>query len=136
MQPLLDAARRARANAHAPYSRCQVGAAIRLKSGEVFSGCNVENASYGATMCAERSAIFAAVSALGSVEIEEVVVVAGEDEPWPPCGMCRQVISEFAAPDCVVHCVSQTEKTVSRPFAELFPGAFGSAFLGSDELPR
>lgn len=94
---LLDLARKAQQNAYAPYSRFQVGAAVLLENGEIFTGCNVENASYGLTNCAERSAIFAAVSKLGgaNVKIRAIAVVNDHDAPCSPCGACRQVIAEF-----------------------------------------
>ena len=94
---LLQWARAAQANAYAPYSKFRVGAAVLLENGDVFTGCNVENASYGLTNCAERSAIFAAVSKLGggNVKIRAVAVVNDHDVPCSPCGACRQVIAEF-----------------------------------------
>ena len=94
---LLKRAREAQQNAYAPYSKFRVGAAILLDSGEIFSGCNVENASFGLTNCAERSAIFGAVSALGgdNVKLKAVAVVNDQDAPCSPCGACRQVIAEF-----------------------------------------
>jgi cytidine deaminase len=94
---LLRMAREAQQNAYAPYSKFRVGAAILLENGEIFTGCNVENASYGLTNCAERSAIFAAVSKLGpaQVKIRAVAVVNEQDVPCSPCGACRQVIAEF-----------------------------------------
>jgi cytidine deaminase len=100
---LLSLARAAQQNAYARYSNFKVGAAVLLENGEVFTGCNVENASYGLTNCAERSAIFAAVSKLGgaNVKIRAVAVVNDHDAPCSPCGACRQVIAEFG-PDAVV----------------------------------
>lgn len=94
---LLQLARDAQKNAYAPYSKFRVGAAILLENGEVFTGCNVENVSYGLTNCAERSAIFAAVAKLGgeAVNIVAVAVVNDQDAPCSPCGACRQVIAEF-----------------------------------------
>src|SRR5579862_6343991 len=96
-EELLNLARAAQANAYAPYSKFRVGAAVLLENGDVFTGCNVENASYGLTNCAERSAIFAAVSKLGggNVKIRAVAVVNDHDVPCSPCGACRQVIAEF-----------------------------------------
>src|SRR5579862_6478870 len=83
-------------NAHAPYSSFRVGSAILLTNGKMFSGCNVENASYGMTNCAERTAIFSAVAALGpKIEIRAVTVVNDQGVPCSPCGACRQVIYEF-----------------------------------------
>ena len=85
-----------RERAYAPYSGYSVGAAIRTRAGQVFSGCNVENSSYGATTCAERGAIQKAISEVGKIQLAEVMVVSDANPPWPPCGMCRQVIVEFA----------------------------------------
>lgn len=100
---LLAAAKRAYEHAHAPYSNFRVGAAILLENGRVFSGCNVENASYGLTNCAERTAIFSAVASLGSkdVRIRAVVVLNDRGVACSPCGACRQVISEFG-PDAEI----------------------------------
>ncbi|MBW3635742.1 MAG: cytidine deaminase [Armatimonadetes bacterium] len=126
---LFEAACAARANAHSRYSGFRVGAAIRLASGEVFGGCNVENASYGATICAERGAIMSAVAACGAIEIAEVLVLSEANPPWPPCGMCRQVIAEFAAPECVVWCVNDSGEGSKRPFAEFFPQSFDASAL-------
>ena len=94
---LLKLAREAQQNAYAPYSKFRVGAAVLLENGDIFTGCNVENASYGLTNCAERSAIFAAVSKLGGgkVKIRAIAVVNDHDVPCSPCGACRQVIAEF-----------------------------------------
>src|SRR6201987_4825076 len=96
------AAMRVMKNAHAPYSKFRVGAAILLTNGRVFSGCNVENASYGMTNCAERTAIFTAVAELGpKFEIKAIAVVNDKGVPCSPCGACRQVIYEFG-PDVIV----------------------------------
>lgn len=127
---LLEVARAARANAHAPYSGFRVGAAIRLANGAVFGGCNVENASYGATICAERGAICAAIAGQGTIVIEEVLVLSDGIPPWPPCGMCRQVIAEFAAPDCLIYCANEGGETFVQSFKTLFPRGFGAADLG------
>ncbi len=92
---LLASARAARAHAYAPYSHYRVGAAVLTRSGGVYSGCNVENATYGATMCAERSAVAAMISAGENAPIACAVVTAGP-EAGAPCGICRQVLAEFA----------------------------------------
>jgi cytidine deaminase len=93
---LLRSARGVMKNAHAPYSKFRVGAAILLSNGKIFSGCNVENASYGMTNCAERTAIFSAVAQLGpKIEIQAVSVTNDQGVPCSPCGACRQVIYEF-----------------------------------------
>jgi cytidine deaminase len=101
---LLTVARNALKRAHAPYSNFQVGAAVLTDSGEVFSGCNVENASYGLTNCAERSAIFTAVqqSKAGKLRVRAVAVVNGQELPCSPCGACRQVIAEFGQEAVVI----------------------------------
>jgi cytidine deaminase len=99
---LLRAAQKAMRNAHAPYSKFRVGAAILLANGKIFSGCNVENASYGMTNCAERTAIFSAVAQLGpKIEIRAVTVVNDQGVACSPCGACRQVIYEFG-PDATI----------------------------------
>jgi len=82
-------------NAYAPYSKFKVGAALLTKSGKIYTGCNIENSSYGASVCAERVAIFKAVSE-GEHDFELLVVATKTEEPSPPCGICRQVISEFS----------------------------------------
>jgi cytidine deaminase len=93
---LLQSARKVMKNAHAPYSKFRVGAAVLLSNGKIFSGCNVENASYGMTNCAERTAIFSAVAQLGpKIEIQAVSIVNADGVPCSPCGACRQVIYEF-----------------------------------------
>src|SRR5215467_214407 len=96
-ESLLHAARQALKRAYAPYSKFHVGAAVLTEDGQIFSGCNVENASYGLTICAERSAIFTAVqqTAEDKLAIRAVAVVNGDELPCSPCGACRQVISEF-----------------------------------------
>ena len=102
-QPLIAAARAAMKHAHAPYSHFRVGAALRTRGGKIFSGCNVENASYGMTNCAERTAIFSAVTELGpGMEIEAIAVVNAQGAPCSPCGACRQVIYEFG-PEAMVY---------------------------------
>ena len=99
---LLRSAKKAMKNAHAPYSKFRVGAAILLSNGKIFGGCNVENASYGMTNCAERTAIFSAVAQLGpKIEIRAVSVANDHGVPCSPCGACRQVIYEFG-PDATI----------------------------------
>jgi cytidine deaminase len=99
---LLRSAKKAMKNAYAPYSRFRVGAAILLANGQIYAGCNVENASYGLCNCAERTAIFSAVAAQGpKIEVRAVAVVNDQGVPCSPCGACRQVIYEFG-PDSII----------------------------------
>ena len=119
---LISAARSAQAHAYAPYSHFRVGAALETSDGTVFLGCNVENASYGLTICAERSAVFAAVSA-GATRFRRAVVVSDVDPPAAPCGACRQVLAEFGL-DLPIDGVGSTA-TVHWRLSDLLPAAFG-----------
>lgn len=109
-----------RENAYSPYSGFKVGAAILCSSGEIFTGCNVENASSGATICAERNAISAAVAA-GKTKFEAIAIVA-DDENIVPCGICRQVLSEFAG-DIVIICCTKNDMQ-QYTLSELLPNSF------------
>jgi cytidine deaminase len=110
-------------NAHAPYSKFRVGAAILLANGKIFVGCNVENASYGMTNCAERTAIFSAVAQMGpKIEIRAVSVVNDHGVPCSPCGACRQVIYEFG-PDATIF-FQGTEGPKQAHITELLPEGF------------
>jgi len=126
-EALIAAAKRARENAHAPFSNFRVGAAVRAKSGRVFTGCNVENASYGLTCCAERVAIFKAISE-GERGFDAIAVVADTEELTPPCGACRQVIWEFCG-DVPVIMANLEGKTQQESSAKLLPRAFDASFL-------
>jgi cytidine deaminase len=127
---LKTAARAATARAYAPYSRFHVGAAIWTDAG-LFSGGNVENASYGLTNCAERSAVFAAVAA-GARRITCVVVHTPTPHPTAPCGACRQVLYEFGGEDARLISTCDGSETVDTTLGALLPGAFGPADLGVD----
>jgi cytidine deaminase len=119
----LRAARTAAQNAHAPYSDFHVGAAVLTSSNETFCGCNVENASYGLTNCAERTAIFSAVARLGAkLVLKAVAVVNDRDLPCAPCGACRQVIYEFG-PDATIF-FRGPEDWVECPITDLLPYGF------------
>ena len=120
---LLKTAKAAMKKAHAPYSKFRVGAAIETTTGEVFSGCNVENASYGLTNCAERTAIFTAVAKLGGkMRIRAIAVVNDQGVACSPCGACRQVIYEFGPDAAVFFQSKQGWKEV--PITELLPEGF------------
>jgi len=122
-EELLAAARKAREKAYAPYSHFHVGAAVLGAGGRIYSGCNVENASFGLTCCAERNAIFAMVAA-GEREICEILVIGESEEFLPPCGACRQVIAEFATPPTVVHMCDREGQSRDSTVAELVPFIF------------
>ncbi|MDJ0839859.1 MAG: cytidine deaminase [Acidobacteriota bacterium] len=128
MEELLDMAWRAYDLAYCPYSKFQVGAAVETIMGERFSGCNVEVANYGCTVCAERTAMVKAVSE-GSLKrggLRHVVVAADTPKPVGPCGSCRQMIEEFANEDTLVHLSNQKGKIAhSFKHRELLPYSFG-----------
>jgi cytidine deaminase len=123
---LIDAARAAQRHAYAPYSNFRVGCALEADDGRVFVGCNVENASYGLTICAERAAVCAAVAA-GAQRFRRAVVVSDANPPAAPCGACRQVLWEFG-PTLRVDGVSPAG-SVTWTIAELLPAAFGKEQL-------
>ena len=126
-QELIDAAREVRDLAHAPYSNFQVGAAVETEDGTIYTGCNVESASYGLTVCAERVAIWNGVSR-GYKKFERIAVVVDTEELTPPCGACRQVIWEFCG-DAPVVLSNLQGKTETLQMSELLPRAFDSKFL-------
>jgi cytidine deaminase len=124
-EALLIAAKQARENAHAPYSNFRVGAAVRASSGRIFGGCNIENASYGLTLCAERVAIFKALSE-GERNFAAIAVVTDADVLTPPCGACRQIIWEFCG-DVPVLLANLQGRRESLKMSELFPKPFDSS---------
>jgi cytidine deaminase len=119
---LIDRAKKAREGAYAPYSKFKVGAALLAKSGKVYTGANVENATFGLTVCAERVALFKAVTK-GEKHFVKIAVVADRDEPITPCGACRQVLSEFAS-DLQIVCANLKGKTERYNLKKLLPEAF------------
>jgi cytidine deaminase len=126
---LIAAARQAAGQAYCPYSHFPVGAAVLTDRGAIFSGCNVENASYGLTICAERNAVFQAVARTdGELVIRAVVVFTPTKEPTAPCGACRQVLNEFG-PDAEIISICAGPAVVAKRLSELLPGAFGPANL-------
>ena len=138
LQPLFDSARSARENSYSPYSRFRVGATVRMRDGRSFSGSNVENASYGGAICAERVAILKAVNETATSAntsgarpfIEELLVVTDTSPPASPCGFCRQVIAEFADPKTLIHTCNLKGDIRTFTFEELVPEAFTP-----DQLP-
>jgi len=127
LQPLIEAAKHARAQSVAPFSDFKVGAAVRTDSGKVYTGCNVESASYGLTVCAERVAIWKALSE-GERHFTELAVVADTDTLTPPCGTCRQIIWEFARDAKIVFANLDGRNQVFN-IRELLPDAFDARFL-------
>lgn len=125
---LMKMAIEARQNAYAPYSHFAVGAALLTESGRVYTGCNIENASYGLTCCAERNAIFAAVGA-GERRFKMLAVAADSPEPVAPCGACRQVIAEFGIPLVVMGNLKEATKTMTAE--ELLPYGFGQESMNN-----
>jgi len=122
LKALYALAKKSRRLSYSPYSGHKVGAAIRTSNGKLYGGCNVENSSYGATICAERVAIQKAVSE-GSLRVTEVMVVTDSTPPWPPCGMCRQVIAEFG-PNALLYTANLKGQMEFFKLAEIFPRAF------------
>jgi cytidine deaminase len=120
---LFAAARRATRAAYAPYSKFHVGAAVLAGSGKIFTGANVENASYGLSNCAERTAVFQAMAA-GERKIVAVAVYTPTRKPTLPCGACRQVINEFG-PKAVILCTCRSRERLETTLDQLLPGAFG-----------
>lgn len=126
-QELIDAATAVRENAYAPFSDFRVGAALETDDGEIIDGCNVESASYGLTVCAERVAIWKAISQ-GKRKIKHIAVVADTEELTPPCGVCRQIIWEFGG-DIPVILANLKGKTEVVQMKDLLPRAFDTKFL-------
>jgi cytidine deaminase len=126
-QSLIDLANQVRGNAYVPYSKYRVGAALRAKSGRVFTGVNVENAAYPTTMCAERTAVFKAVSE-GEREFDVIAVVT--DNGGSPCGSCRQVLAEFGLDIIVLIADGNGKLNYEMSVSELLPEAFTPAHLG------
>ena len=122
-EQLIAAAASAKEQAYVPYSHFGVGAALIDEQGRVFTGCNIENASYGATCCGERTAIFKAISE-GSRQIRRLAVICDQAEPCMPCGICRQVMAEFAAPDFELLAASPSGQFKIYSLQGLLPDAF------------
>lgn len=127
LEPLIEAATEARRQSVAPFSNFQVGAAVRTASGKVYTGCNIESASYGLTVCAERVAIWKALSE-GERQFTELAVVADTETLTPPCGTCRQIIWEFARGARIVFANLKGQREEFH-IADLLPHAFDARFL-------
>lgn len=127
MDPLLQAALDARAHAHAPFSGFRVGAALEDAGGGIHTGCNVENATYGLTVCAERVAVFKAISE-GARKFRRIAVAADTEDLAPPCGACRQIVWEFCG-DIEIALVNPRGKTETYRMSTLFPKPFDASFI-------
>jgi cytidine deaminase len=127
MYPLVAAALEVRKNAHAPFSKFQVGAALEDDAGRVHTGCNVENATYGLTVCAERVAVFKAISE-SARKFRRIAVAADTDVLTPPCGACRQILWEFCG-DIEIILANPRGKTETLHLRDLFPRPFDASFL-------
>lgn len=125
MKTLIAEAEKVRELAHTPYSNFKVGAALRTTSGKIFTGCNIENAAYPVTCCAERVAIFKAISS-GETNFKEMAVIADTKRPVPPCGSCRQVMSEFFDPSMKVYLTNLSHDIKTVSVGELLPFSFQS----------
>jgi cytidine deaminase len=128
LEELIDFAREARKHAYAPYSNFAVGAVVESRDGRIFTGCNVENASYGLTLCAERVALGKAISE-GGRDLVRVVVTADTKTPIPPCGACRQLILELAGPDAEVVMTNLAGDRIFASSQALLPSAFDRHYL-------
>ncbi|MGM8365378.1 cytidine deaminase [Virgibacillus sp. W0181] len=122
---LIKEAERVRMRAHVPYSNFAVGAAVLTKNGNIFTGCNIENAAYPATCCAERVAMFNAI-ANGESKFDQLAVIADTKRPVPPCGICRQVMSEFFDEDVQIHLANLHGEIKTISMGKLLPFAFVS----------
>ncbi|MEK3800759.1 cytidine deaminase [Peribacillus sp. FSL H8-0477] len=125
-QMLINEAITARTQAYTPYSKFKVGAAVLTEDGRVYQGSNIENASYGLTNCAERTAIFKAVSE-GTRKIKAIAIVADTEGPVSPCGACRQVIAEFSDNDTKIFLTNLKGDTVETTIQEVLPGSFSAS---------
>lgn len=123
---LIGHALKAAEKAYAPYSKFKVGAALLTAAGKIYTGCNVEIASLGATCCAERTAVFKAVSEEGTINIIKIAIVSDDENYIYPCGICRQVMAEFAGDDMEVICTKKNGEYKTVRFGDILPNAFRS----------
>ncbi|MGB2782431.1 MAG: cytidine deaminase [Atribacterota bacterium] len=130
-EKLIKEAERAKKKAYTPYSKFKVGAAVLCADGKIYTGCNIENASFGLTVCAERVAIFKAISE-GSTKFEAIAVIGDTEKPCSPCGACRQVMSEFCEDTPLIMANSKGDVKIKK-VKELLPEAFGKNDLLSGD---
>ena len=123
MEKLIEKAKTAMESSYCPYSKFKVGAAVLTESDNIYSGCNIENASYGATVCAERTAVLKAISA-GEKRIAKIAIVSGSETMPYPCGICLQVLSEFADGNLEIIIINNCEKTEKTLLKNLMPKTF------------
>lgn len=123
MNDLINKAKAIRNQAYVPYSKFKVGAAVLMASGNIYTGCNIENGSYSLTCCAERVAIFKAVSN-GEQQFKKIVIIADTEEPVSPCGACRQVMSEFFHKETVIYLMNMNEDVLKMSLDQLLPYSF------------
>lgn len=129
LKSMIETAYAVQKNAYAPYSGFHIGSTILDAKGFEYAGCNVENSSYGGTVCAERVAIWKGISHNMTLPLQAVVVVSSEKEQWPPCGLCRQVMSEFCSPKTVVFFGNNRKEFKKILFKDLLPEAFSNKFI-------
>jgi cytidine deaminase len=136
LKKLKEKAEKYRKRAYAPYSQCHVGAAVLTQDEKIFGGCNIENASYGGTICAERTAILKAISEKAQTPLKAISVASSSDEAWPPCGLCLQVMSEFCAPETVISISGLNNRVQRLHFKDLLPKSFTPDFLTKKKGPN
>lgn len=129
LNELKKAAYEVQRKAYSPYSGYSIGSAIEDANGKIFTGCNIENASYGGTVCAERVAIWKGVSEEMKLPIKTVVVVSSSKDKWPPCGLCRQVMAEFCDAKTEVYFGNNRMEFKKSSFKKLLPEAFSKSFI-------
>lgn len=125
MKELLEKAKSVQKNSYSPYSKFPVGAALRSDKGNIYTGCNVENISFGLTICAERNAVFKMVAS-GDRKIKEILILGNTEEPLAPCGACRQVLAEFSEPDTTVYMVGKGDKFIKTDMMSVLPHVFNA----------
>ena len=129
LKSMIDQAYHVQKQAYSPYSGFSIGSSILDSDGHIFTGCNIENSSYGGTVCAERVAIWKGISEKMKLPIQAIVVVSSEKEKWPPCGLCRQVMAEFCKPTTPVFFGNNKKEFKKMSFKELLPEAFSNSFI-------